>query len=949
MLCHFRLDYNQIMGPLDVLRCWLLIAVVSIGGTASAFQAQDAEFFEKRVRPVLVTRCLSCHGAQQQEGGLRLDSRDAILQGGDGGVVVVAGLPAESRLVQAVRREGDLAMPPKAALPPHEVAVIERWVAAGLPWPAGPESAGPALLGQTHWAFQPVALPPVPDVRAAETASGPMDRFLLQALEAKQLGFSRPASRATLARRFSFDLRGLPPTVEELAQFQADPAPDAAARLVDRFLASPDYGQRWGRHWLDVARYADNKGYVFFEEKTFPWAYTYRDYVIAAMNADLPFDRFIIEQLAADQLDLGSDQQPLAAMGFLTIGQHFMNNTHDIVDDRIDVVTRGLLGITVTCARCHDHKYDPIPQTDYYSLYGVFRGSHEPPVPPVFGPPPATEEYARFDAEMKERERKLVDFVTGKYRELVDGARTRVAEYLLAAHERRGQPPADDFMLLTDKGSVNPAMILRWQLHLEEVGREHPVWKPWVALQDLTASEWQAGRAEELLSQWQRSDGSHPVNSRVLRALTPAPRSLAETARRYGELFREIDAAWRKSRDVAPFASGEATAAAAEPASGTSAETRSSLADTADEEVRQQIYGPDTPADVPVQMDWGFLTLFPDRPTQAEYQALLKAVEEWSMKGAGAPPRAMVLRDSAAPYRARVFLRGNPNRLGDVVPRRLPALIEPQGRLLERGSGRKELAEAIASPTNPLTARVIVNRLWLHHFGRGLVETPSDFGLRSDPPTHPRLLDYLASELVRRDWSLKELHRALLLSTAYMQTSDDSEDGRRIDPENVLLWRMNRRRLDFESMRDSLLAVSDHLDRRIGGAPVDIFAPTASRRTVYGFIDRMDVAPLLTTFDFPNPSGSSAQRSATTVAPQALHLMNGDFAQETAARLSRRFASIAPPAERMRQLSLHVLSREPTADEQTAAQAFLGDQPTEERWTLLAHALLLTNEFLFAD
>src|SRR5262245_45098492 len=332
----------------------------------------EVEHFEKHIRPLLVDRCQSCHGPTTQRGGLRLDSRTAVLKGGDSGPAVVPGDAAKSLMLKAVRCDGDIKMPPKEKdrLTPVQVAAIEAWIKSGAAWPAekGPIAAPSAVAEarKSHWSYQPLGrhTPPA-------GASHPIDAFLAAKLKESGLTFAAEADRRTLIRRLSFDLTGLPPTPQEVSAFLADHRPDAYERLVDRLLASPAYGERWGRHWLDVARYADTKGYVFTDERRFPYSYTYRDYVIRALNDDLPYDRFVTEQLAADQLPLGEDKRPLAAMGFLTLGRRFLNNTHDIIDDRIDVTMRGLQGLTVACARCHDHKFDPIPQKDYYSLYGV--------------------------------------------------------------------------------------------------------------------------------------------------------------------------------------------------------------------------------------------------------------------------------------------------------------------------------------------------------------------------------------------------------------------------------------------------------------------------------------------------------------------------------------------------------------------------------------------------
>ncbi|HLQ46670.1 MAG TPA: DUF1549 domain-containing protein, partial [Planctomycetaceae bacterium] len=477
---------------------WSLGILCLMALTAHAHAADEAagpqrDFFESRVRPILANRCQACHGPKLQEAELRLDSKAALTKGGDGGAVVVPGNPDASKMIQAIRRNGALKMPPEQPLPAAEVETLIDWVRRGAFWPneaALPANGSIREAAMKHWAFQPIMEPPVPRVPNDNWSQTPIDRFILAKLCEAGLSPSPRADKRTWLRRASFDLIGLPPTPDELAALEADESPDAFARVVDRLLASPHYGERWGRHWLDVARYADTKGYVFFEEKKFPWAWTYRDYVIRSLNADLPFDRFVIEQLAADQLELGADQRPLAALGFLTLGGRFMNNLHDVLDDRIDVVARGLLGMTATCARCHDHKFDPIPQADYYSLYGVFRNSIEPTLPPEFLPPPQTDEYAKFSTEMTARLKKLTDFVSGKHAALVTSARSRAAEYLLAAQAQMDKPPQDDFMLLADTNDINPAMTLRWQVTLETARKKpHPVWTAWTEFAALPAEQ----------------------------------------------------------------------------------------------------------------------------------------------------------------------------------------------------------------------------------------------------------------------------------------------------------------------------------------------------------------------------------------------------------------------------------------------------------------------------
>ena len=913
----------------------ILLTTVPVRGESSA---DGDEFFEKRVRPILVANCISCHGEKKQESGLRLDSREAILKGGDGGKVALAGEPNASRIIEAIRYGDELQMPPNKRLSDAEVAALTEWVKSGLPWPeSAPRLGMDANTAMSHWAFRAVEMPNVPQPGDTSWARTSIDSFVLSKLEQVDLRPSPAVDRRTFIRRATFDLIGLPPTPVEIADFLEDRSPVAFDKLIERLLASPRYGERWGRHWLDVARYADNKGYVFFEDQKYPWAYTYRDYVIRALNADVPYDRFVLEQIAADQLDLGDDKRPLTAMGFLTLGGHFMNNTHDIIDDRIDVVTRGLMGLTVTCARCHDHKYDPIPQADYYSLYGVFRSSYEPTVHPLFETPPNTDEYRAFAVEMGKREKALVDFVKAKHGELVTGARQRIDEYLLAAHARRGVPPADNFMLLVDKGEINPAMILRWQRYLESPRRVHDeVWRPWRELAD-AAPETFGDDLKKLLQTTERAGGAS-INPMLRdRLAATMPQTMDELATVYARLLREVNDQWLAVIQMANEAD---------------APIPQQFDDPSAEQLRQTLYGSEAPADAPLQLDWGFLSLFPDRPTQAEYKKLLKAVEEWSSTGAGAPPRAMVLYDAAAPYEPRIFQRGQPTRMGDSVPRRFLQATGLDRRPFQNGSGRLELAEAIVDPKNPLTARVVVNRVWKHHFGRGLVTTASDFGVRSDPPSHPELLDYLAASFVEQGWSLKALHRTIMTSAAYRQSSIDHAAGLKTDPENQLLWRMNRRRLDFESLRDSVLAVSSGLGSTMYGPPADLFGGDQSkpRRSIYGFIDRMDVSPLLTTFDFPNPIASSASRTATTVPPRALYLMNNKFVPEAASKLAERVGQVdMPSSERIADLYQLLFGRDPTDEDIRLAIQFIGVDSAGEEWLPYIHGLMMSNEFTFID
>eukprot|EP00913_Durusdinium_trenchii_P008815 g8281.t1 len=724
-------------------------------GTLSADDARQragVEFFEKHIRPLLLQKCVSCHGPKQQEAELRLDSRAALLKGSAEGPVVKSGRPKQSRLIEVISHTGEVKMPPERKLSAVEINHLTKWVGMGIPWGTSQSIAQKgdrSRAGKSHWAFQPVRHPPVPRVRDRAWSRSPIDRFVLSRLEQAGLRPSPRTDKRTLIRRVTFDLTGLPPTPAEVAAFLADDSPDAYDRLVDRLLASPRYGERWGRFWLDIARYADNKGYVFFEEKTFPWAYTYRDYVVRSFNEDLPYDRFILEQLAADQLDLAKDQTPLTAMGFLTLGGRFMNNLHDVIDDRIDVVTRGLMGVTVTCARCHDHKFDPIPQADYYAMYGVFRSSVEPTLPPTFVKPHDSKVRKAFQTEMQKRLKKLNDFVEKKHAELVASGKKRAAEYLLEVHARRNQPRTDDFMLLVPAGGLNPAMTLRWEVYLQRSKRRSdPVWSIWHRYAELPDQNFvqNAVRVTRQLSELEGDDAK--ANPLVLaQFINRPPTTMKDVADRYARLLHATEELWQKRQNSAKNSKSAPPQAFDNPQR---------------EQLRLVFHAADAPPNVPPALGWGFLSLLPDRPAQGVFKKLIKDVETWSIKGAGAPPRAMVLVDAPEPYRPRVFVRGNPNRPGSAVARRFLTVLDPTGKPFQSGSGRLELAKRIIDPKNPLTARVIVNRLWRYHFGQGIVATPSDFGLQGEPPTHPLLLDFLASELIRGGWSLKHMHRAML-------------------------------------------------------------------------------------------------------------------------------------------------------------------------------------------
>jgi hypothetical protein len=921
------------------LGAFLGVLVLSLTGPVRAGEA-DERFFETKIRPLLAEHCWKCHGPRKQEGGVRLDGPDYLRQDrDDGGPVVVPGKPNESPLIRAIRRTGKIAMPPKKPLPAEAVRDLTQWVQQGCHWPQVVEHRQGD--SKRHWAFKPVRLPAVPAVRDTSWEIGPIDRFVLARLEARGLRPSPPADRRTLLRRVTFDLIGLPPTPEEVDAFVADDSPNAYEKVVERLLASPYYGERWGRHWLDVARYADSKD----AENLLPFAYTYRDWVIQAFNEDRPYDEFLQLQIAADHLSREPGNPELAALGFLTLGRGF-NNEPDLIDDRLDVLGRGLLGLSIGCARCHDHKYDPIPTQDYYSLYGVFAGAREEEAP-LFHDDDGKDIQARYTRELRARQRALAHFLAAQRRRLFGDYPRQADRYLLAA-ARGGEPAAPGTVKRKDGLLEN--IVELWRNHLKETHESFdPIFGPWHALADLKEDRF-ADEAPKLARAFAANeDEDKKLNPHVARLFSgPAPASLDEVARRYGRLFARIDAAWKD-------ACTEADRKDATPPEA--------LEDTAADEIRKLFHGEETP----LAVDNGDLNALLSAPLQRDLERLEEQIDDFK-DSPEAPPQARVLVDPYKPALPHVFVRGMPGALGEEVPRQFLTVLSGHWRRpFEKGTGRLELAQAITSPTNPLTARVWVNRVWMHHFGQGLVTTPSDFGVRGDPPSHPELLDWLAHRFVAGGWSTKKLHRLIVLSQTYRQAGADRPDGHRLDPDNRLLWRMNRRRLELEPFRDSLLAVADHLDQSMGGRSMDLAEePEARRRTVYARIRRQQLPALFRTFDFANPDLHCPKRHETTGPQQALFLLNSPFIADQARGVVRRLAAprYADEAAFARQVYRRLFSREATAAEVETARRFLRaaekleaqgpERAAEEGRPLSARekyvqVLLLTNEMQFVD
>jgi hypothetical protein len=717
------------MGAVIRLSTVLVLQGLTFDAWGAEPTREQVEFFEQKIRPVLVEHCYQCHSAQSAKvrGKLLLDTRDGLRKGGESGPTIVPEDPAASLLLKAVRYEGRK-MPPGGKLPEQVITNFESWIRQGAADPRTGTAAPPAVkrfdveAGKRFWAFQPPRLHAAPAIRQPAWPRKKIDHFLLARLEQARLEPSPPADRRTWIRRVSFDLIGLPPTPEEVEAFVQDPSPHAREKVVERLLASPHYGERWARVWLDVARYAEDQAHIIGKDRSlfYPNAYFYRDWVIQALNEDVPYDRFLRLQLAADLIE-PNDPSNRAALGFLGLGPKYFGRNNPAVmadewEDRVDVVSRGLLGLTVACARCHDHKFDPIPTEDYYALAGVF------------------------------------------------------------ASTRMVNRPLDDKVGTTD---------------------------------------------------------------------------------------------------------GEATQ----------------------------------------------------------------------------PKDAMHVVCDGTPTELNVFIRGDSDNRGPIVPRHfLRVLCDGEPPFFRQGSGRRELAEAIASAANPLTARVIVNRVWAQNFGRPLVGTPSNFGAMGEPATHPELLDDLAARFMEAGWSLKWLQREMVLSTAYGRSSRADAHQRAADLDNRLLGRMNRRRLSVEVWRDALLSAAGRLDRTVGGPSLDPQDPEGCRRTLYSTVSRLELNRMLALFDFPDPNVHADRRLETTTPLQKLFVLNNPFIVSQASRLADRLKTEVPAEDdqtdrhRIDRAYRLLYGRPPTERELRLGLAFLaaGDERSG-RWQQYAHVLLAANEMLFID
>ena len=1104
------------------------------------------EFFEKRIRPLLVERCFACHGQDLAESELRLDSRTDMLEGGSRGAAIVPGEPDKSLLIRAVNHADTLAMPPKEKLSQRDINDLTAWVKAGAVWPDGDKptvtakkpvaklDAKPMQFTdqqKNFWSFQPMSHPKPPVVKLERWVQSPIDRFILAELEARELQPAELTDKRTLIRRATFDLIGIPPTMDEVAEFLADNEPDAFSRLIDRLLASPRYGERWGRHWLDVARYGDSNG--LDENLAQANAFRYRDWVISAFNRDLPFDEFVREQIAGDLLPPDGDpndpiiaaQQAdrLTATGFLVIGAKMLAEDDplkmqmDIVDEQVDTIGKAFMGLTLGCARCHDHKFDPLPMADYYSLAGIFKSTksmlnfsvvaswNERPL----GSPAALQQLAEQKQRIAAKQNDVNQLVAKSNEMLLDEARARVAEYVRAAAreiyldqsshsfgaefdkraDKTAPPPqgvqiieAENYQrgnalkLSTGYGegigvilsNGNGEWTAEYDVTVESAGLYQietryaaagarptqlslngQVIKT-EALKEVTGSwnpdtqrwhiegnyEFKAGvnvirlyrqpplphidklliaklpselsgralapgdRAETLLnsplnspaasarplsplrpafvSQWRRllektvDDPNTPfaewrtllislpetdgTNGTDVTKQTEAAKRLLQTADNAGAELAAIIAAWKDLKST------DAGKAATE------------LPDARQETLRQLLFNSaeGSPFAVPKNVEEYFTAEV--KTALQSFRDEIKQLEAAKSK----LPEAMAVGEGTVED-LPIHLRGNHTTLGkERLPRRFPRIVagDQQTPLAADRSGRLEFARWLTDPSHPLTARVAVNRIWQGHFGEGLVRSPDNFGLLGDKPTHPALLDWLGRRFIASGWKTKSLHRAIMLSSAYQMQTTFNEAAFLADPDNRMWWRRNRRRLEVEAIRDSLLAVSGRLDDSMGGTLLPTpnrgyvtgtanFFPQiygSNRRSVYLPVVRSALYELYQVFDFADPTVLNGKRDSTTLATQALFMLNSQLVAEQAHELTQQLLAQAnlDDTARVRQVFLTCYQREPLFSETARSLDFLNrleaaqpeTVPADRRsaaWRGLCRTLLAANEFLFVE
>ena len=926
---------------------FLLLAAASPGQDKPT--AEGIEFFEKKIRPVLVKHCYKCHSEKASttgdlKGGLRLDNRAATIKGGESGPAVIPGKPDESLLLDALNYES-FEMPPRGKLSTAVIADFRDWIARGAPDPRSRKSLTAngidVAAGKNHWAYRPLQLPSSLSV-PKRSAESPIDTFLLSRLRVLKLRQVPLAGRRELVRRLYFDLVGVPPSPEEIGDFLADTAPDAYPRLVDQLLASPQFGERWGRHWLDVVRFAESitlRGQIFGE------AWRYRDYVITTFNQDTPFNAFIQQQIAGDLLPAKFHQQRqrnLVATGFLAMGNNNLEDQDkdklrmDVVDEQLEIISRGFLAQTVGCARCHDHKFDPIPTQDYYALAGILRNtrtlSHanvsrwiELPLPLEPGQ----------EAELKQQEA-VIAAVNKEIAELKSRMKGGTA-VPLPLSQMKGVVVDDAQATLTGswtKSVANKNYVGEGYQHDQGAvkGDNTATFTPAVPLDG------------EYEVRFAYTEGNNRTSVVPVTVVSPD-----------GEKTTTIN-----QRKKAPIQGRFISLGRYRFTPSGPAEVTLSNVGTTDVVIVDAVQF------LSVELlEEETVAVKPDADTSMDKQQLAKLEEDLKKLTARLPPRPryMSVQEEAEICDTQVHIRGDVHNLGETVPRGVLQVADFGSRISasEKQSGRRELGEWIASEKNPLTSRVLANRLWHWLFGSGLVRTTDNFGTTGEEPSHPELLDYLAVRILEENWSVKSVLREIVLSRTYRLSSQRNEQGLALDPENRLLWRMNRRRLDAESLLDAILSVSGRLDSRFGGPTIRAgtandydYEHSGNRRAVYWPVFRNSLPDIFIAFDFANPSMVTGRRDVSSTAPQALLLMNNAWVIEQAEHTAARLLALEGlnDQERLQQLMLLTLGRSASAGELGVLQKFIesGEEDPQVRqliWTQVVQALFSSLDFRY--
>jgi mono/diheme cytochrome c family protein len=933
----------------------LLLAAAWLSLPASAWQANDSiEFFEKKVRPVLATSCAKCHNSKAKIAGLDLTTAEGFARGGENGALINKEKPEESRLLKVIGYDGEMKMPPTGKLKDDEIAVLTAWVKMGAPWPGAEKAVaagGPkpstarefTEAEKTFWAYQPVKDAAPPAVKNAAWAQSPIDRFVLNKLEEKGLAPAPAADKLSLLRRATFDLTGLPPSEAEMREFLADNSSEAFKKVVDRLLASPRYGERWGRHWLDVARYADSTGND--EDHRYPHAWKYRDYVIESFNKDLPYDQFIREQIAGDLLPPPTgeavNRRGIIATGFLALGpkaiaqQDKKKMLYDVYDEQVDVTSKAFLGLTLACARCHNHKFDALLTRDYYAMTGIFASTRSFTNPDshvslvLEKPLVAKAEFEKYTAartahqEKEKRARLAIE-------EIVDGVKNpwlktlspRMADYMLAA-QKVYQNGADAGATAAE-AKLDPEVLKRWVETL----------KP----KDLTPQhllEWRNAKADELPAI------AKGYQDRFLTRLAEWEKEIAEWRGKYQQALAEQKPS---VPDRPTFEAGE-------------------------DRFFDAVY---------ISQGGPFSVSAKDKEKfsaeQQEQLAALQKEREVLKKRAPVEPDMACAIEEGEPVTQAVFVRGDYNNPGEDAPRSFPAILSRYDtKSVFHGSGRLQLAEWMTQPGHPLTSRVMANRIWQWHFGEGIVRTPDNFGVMGERPTHPELLDYLAKQFVAGGWSVKAMHRQIMLSSVYQMASMNPALAPDADPDNRLLTRFNRRRLSAEEMRDAMLLIDGTIDLSVGGSlqlgrgtdgennqgRLSVNPEKQKRRTVYLPLRRANLPTYLNLFDFGDATTMSGKRQLTNVATQALFWLNSEFLTDRSAEAAKALLAKEglDDAARIEAAYLRILNRRAGKDEMESASKYIasfrqrvsGEKAEQKVWQSFCRVLLASNDFLYVD